>query len=81
MYKYIMFEFILKNSEKEKILKLCEKVNSSPNNIEIFLNEIKEAAHELPESLKEVLNEFKHSGNAALLLENLYIFAFNLLIL
>ena len=73
MYKYIMFEFILKNSEKEKILKLCEKVNSSPNNIEIFLNEIKEAAHELPESLKEVLNEFKQSGYAALLLENLYI--------
>ena len=73
MYKYIMFEFILKNSEKEKILKLCEKVNSSPNNIEIFLNEIKEAAHELPESLKEVLYEFKQSEYAALLLENLYI--------
>lgn len=68
-----MFEYILKKFEKEKLLKLCEKVNSSPNNIEIFLKEAKEAAHELPESLKEILYEFKHSEYAALLLKNLYI--------
>ena len=68
-----MFEYILKKFEKEKLLKLCEKVNSSPKNIEIFLKEAKEAAHELPESLKEILYEFKHSEYAALLLKNLYI--------
>lgn len=68
-----MFEYILKKLEKEKLLKLCEKVNSSPKNIEIFLKEAKEAAHELPESLKEILYEFKHSEYAALLLKNLYI--------
>ena len=67
-----MFEYILKKLEKEKLLKLCEKVNSSPKNIEIFLKEAKEAAHELPESLKEILYEFKHSEYAALLLKNLY---------
>ena len=68
-----MFEYILKKFEKEKLLKLCEKVNSSPKNIEIFLKEAKEAAHELPESLKEILYEFKHSEYPVLLLKNLYI--------